>query len=75
MGSYAHIQACMVAPVARIRGNRLQVVAAQLPENLSCVKICVLRDSPDLLVIENKALWKLVSGLFGRVRRLSRLVA
>ena len=39
---------------------------------------CVMnpgKDSPDLLVIENKALWKLVSGLFGRVRRLSRLVA
>jgi len=27
----------MVARVAMIRGNRLQVVAAELPENLSCV--------------------------------------
>jgi hypothetical protein len=27
----------MVARVARFRGNRLQVVAAELPENLSCV--------------------------------------
>ena len=37
LGSYALIQGCMVARVARISGNRLQVVAAELPENLSCV--------------------------------------
>ena len=41
--SYAPIQGCMVARVARIRSNRLQVVTAELPENLSCVAVCVLR--------------------------------
>jgi len=35
----------MVARVARIRGNRLQVVADELPENLSCVvSFCVAAD-------------------------------
>jgi len=37
LGSYAPIQGCMVARVAWFRGNRLQVVTAELPENLSCV--------------------------------------
>ena len=37
VGLYAPTQGCMVARVARIRGNRLQVVADELPENLSCV--------------------------------------
>jgi hypothetical protein len=31
----------MVAVVAWFRGNQLQVVAAELPENLSCVAIYV----------------------------------
>src|SRR5215217_1139503 len=30
---------CMVARVARSRGNRLQVVTDELPENLSCVAL------------------------------------
>src|SRR5215211_3805599 len=51
LGQSAPIQGCMVARVARIRGNRLQVVAAELPENLSCVAICVCVGSPALLVI------------------------
>jgi hypothetical protein len=32
----------MVARVARIRGNRLQIVTDELPENLSCLAILVV---------------------------------
>ena len=39
------MQGCMVARVARFRGNRLQVVTAELPENLSCVVFCVAGDA------------------------------
>src|SRR5215218_10129269 len=39
LGQSAPIQGCMVARVARIRGNRLQVVTDELPENLSCVAL------------------------------------
>ena len=40
--SYAPLQGAVVCLVARICGNLLQVVAAELPENLSCVAMGVV---------------------------------
>jgi len=39
LGQSAPLQGCMVARVARICYEELQVVAAELPENLSCVAL------------------------------------
>ena len=42
LGQSAPLQGCMVARVARIRGNRLQVVTDELPENLGTSTMRIL---------------------------------
>jgi hypothetical protein len=42
-GVYAPLLGWLVLSVTGVCCNRVQVVAAELPENLSCVDVCVLR--------------------------------